>query len=102
VPDLHLRVSDEAIAATRNSLRKINGPSDKEFDIGLVEISREAIGLYRWVLERMADGYAICTTDVDGTLIQQIDTPSTQRTDYVLSVDRDVGSSETKDSVTED
>ena len=94
MPDLHLRVSDDTVATIRKNLGRINGlSSQNEFDIGLSEIGREAIGLYRWVLERMAEGYAVCTTEVDGTLIQQIDTPSTQRTDYVLPVDRDVGSS---------
>lgn len=79
MPELHMRVSDEALASIRTSLATINGHDDGMAKVSLLDIAREAIGLYRWTLEQMAQGQAVGAANADGVLLRQVETRSTQR-----------------------
>ena len=47
--ELHLLVPDSYIAEVRSFLRTISG---HEADVSVSDIGREALGVYRWYLER--------------------------------------------------
>lgn len=64
--EIHLSVADAVIRRINLNLNKINGSREM---LSPSELGREALGLYSWATEKIADDYAICAVK-DGKMIQ--------------------------------
>ena len=75
--EVHLRLDDEFVDAINEALKKIHGRGSESSTykaLTATEIAREALAVYRWVVERTADDQAVVAADKDRWLVSQLAT----------------------------
>lgn len=75
MPELRLQVDDSTLAAINESLKDINGAS-KSPGLSANDVGREALAVYKWVLEQTKAGKAVVSADKNLSQLTQIATPN--------------------------
>lgn len=74
--EVHLRVDDEFVHAINERLeaihRRAESPAHKV--LTATEITREALAVYRWVVERTANNTAVVAANENKELVSQLET----------------------------
>lgn len=77
--EVHLRLDDDFVNAINQGLKTIRGRATKhraDKALTATEIAREALSVYRWVIEQTAADRAVVAADKDRQLISQFATPN--------------------------
>jgi hypothetical protein len=75
--EVHLRFDDEFVEAVNEGLERIHSrgaESSTYKTLTATEIVREALAVYRWVVERTADDQAVVAANKDRLLVSQLAT----------------------------
>ena len=82
MPELRLQVDPSVLSNINDGLRKINGSSQR--DLSANDIGREALAVYKWVVEQTNAGRAVVAADKDLSQLVQIATPNLPAKDPTL------------------
>lgn len=76
MPGIHLDVSKNFIDEINYKIRVINNRHPNATVLSANEIANEALGLYKWALDQVYEGYAIVSTNKEHQLILQVELPN--------------------------
>lgn len=71
---INLDVPNNVIEEINYKLRAINNRDINARNLSGNDIGREALAVYKWVVDQMYEGYAVVSADKDRQLISQIST----------------------------
>jgi hypothetical protein len=73
MPELRLQVDPSILGSINAGLKSINGTQN---ELSANDIGREALAVYKWVVEQTSAGRAVVATDKDLSQLVQIATPN--------------------------
>lgn len=73
---INLDVPDNVIEEINYKLRAINNRDLNANTLSSNDIAREALAVYKWIVDQMYEGYAVVSADKNRELISQISTPN--------------------------
>lgn len=75
MPELRLQVDASTLDSINKSLQDINGSTGRP-NLTANDIGREALAVYKWVLDQTQAGKAVVATDKNLSQLVQIATPN--------------------------
>ena len=75
MPELRLQVDESTVESINDSLQSINSAA-KSPGLSANDIGREALAVYKWVLDQTKAGKAVVATDKSLSQLTQIATPN--------------------------
>lgn len=73
---INLDVPHNVIEEINYKLRVINNRETNAKNLSSNDIGREALAVYKWVVDQLYEGYAVVSADKQKELIAQIATPN--------------------------
>ena len=74
--EIRLDVPENFINEINYKIRKINERNIDSRQISTNDITKEALAVYKWVVDQLYDGYAIVSVNKNKELISQVETPN--------------------------
>jgi len=81
MPELRLQVDPSILGSINAGLKNINGT---QRDLSANDIGREALAVYKWVVEQTSAGRAVVAADKNLSQLVQIATPNLPAKDPTL------------------
>lgn len=76
MPQIDLFLPQSILDEFNDNIRKIHYRHSESKPLSANDICKEALAVYNWAVEQMADGYAVVSMNQNREIITQISTPN--------------------------